>query len=404
MKNKLLILSSASALYSFMGHSYNYHLAVKNALDLDCIEYKVLIPKKNPIADKNAMWVEELGTSATLISKFNSKAVRFFYYVYDSIIASLAWLRFYKEYSGTRQTIIFFETGGNFLNEALISLLLSFLSSKKPVAVWYLIRSLPASIKFQYILRFSILFAQLLAGKDRLFILTDTLPLKEVLALFLRRQVACVAIPHGLNASFGSKDIIKRATQDTMIRIWGVSCLGLNKGEDYLIRILQNMDSERTAQVLVRNAFIKKNELYKNSAILPIDDELSEIDFIGKLQSCNIAMLPYFGGNNQQYHLSSSGIFVDCIAAGVLPIVSPGTWMETELKRFYLEELIVDWDQYNNLDDLVTLIRKLLSSENIIKKLNQMRADYCNFHSPTGFLNSLYMCGCLNKDAVECVE
>ena len=387
-----------------MGHSYNYHSAVKNALDLDCIEYKVLIPKNNPIASKNAIWVAELDTSATLISKFNSKAVRFFYYVRDSITISLAWLKFYKEYSVSKKTIVFFETGGNFLDEALISLILSLLIFKKPVAVWYLIRGLPTSRKFQYILRFSIFCAQLLAGKDRLFILTDTLPLKEALALFLRRQVCCVAIPHGLNASIGSKDIIKVAAQDSMIRIWGVSCLGLNKGEDYLIRLLQNMHSEKKTQVLVRNAFIKKNELFKNQAILPIGDDLSEVDFISNLQSCNVALLPYFGSNNQQYHLSSSGIFVDCLATGLLPIVSPGTWMETELKRFGLEELIVDWGRYNNLDDLVALIRKLLSSENIIEKLNEMRTVYCNFHSPAGFLNSLYTCGCLNKDNVECVE
>lgn len=385
-----------------MGHSYNYHSAVKKALDLGYIEYKVLIPKKNPIANKSAMWVAELDTTATLISKFNSKAVRFFYYVYDSIIISLAWLRFYKEYSGTRRVIVFFETGGNFLDEALISLFLSLVSLKKPVAVWYLIRGLPTSRKFQCILRFSVLCAQLLAGRDRLFILTDTLPLKEALSLFLSRQVSCVAIPHGLNASRESKDIIKVAPQDSMIRIWGVSCLGLNKGEDYLIRLLQNINSEKKTQVLVRNAFIKKNEAYKNQAILPIGDDLSEVNFLGKLQSCNVALLPYFGGNNEQYYLSSSGIFVDCLASGVMPIVSSGTWMETELKRFGLEELIVDWGQYNNLDDLVALIRKLLSSENIIIKLNEMRTDYCKFHSPAGFLNSLYICGCLNKDEDKC--
>lgn len=404
MEKKLLVLSSASALYSFMGHSYNYHSAVKNALDLDCIEYRVLIPKNNPISNKGGIWVAELDTSATLISKFNSKIVRFFYYVYDSIVISITWLRFYKKYSDRRKTIVFFETGGNFLDEALISLFLIFSIFKKPVAVWYLVRGLPSSRKFQYILRFSIFFAQFLAGKDRLFILTDTLPLKEALALFLRRQVSCVAIPHGLNTFFGSKNTIKEVSQDSIIRIWGVSCLGLNKGEDYLVSLLQNIKSEIAAQVLVRDAFIKKNDLYKNQAILPIGDDLSEVDFIASLQSCDVALLPYFGGNNQQYHLSSSGIFVDCLAAGLLPVVSPGTWMETELKRFGLEELIIEWGRYNNLEDLVALIRKLLGSENTIKKLNEMRADYCNFHSPVGFLDSMYKCGCLNKDQIECVE
>ena len=400
MQRRSLVLSSASALYSFMGHSYNYHSAVKDALQLDSIDYKVLIPRRNPITSGNAMWVAELGTSAMLISQFDLKTVRFFYYVYDAVVISFSWLRFYKVNSKVHSTFIFFETGGNFLDEMLISFVLKLFSFKKPEKVWYLIRGLPSSKKFQYILKLSIVAAQFLAGKNKLIVLTDTLPLKESLTLFLKREVSCVAIPHGLTASLGSRKVIVPPQKKSITRIWGVSCLGQNKGEDYLASLLKNINLVFPIQVLVRDVFLYRNQIDENQVIFRIGDNLSERDYIKNLQSCSVALLPYFGGNNQQYHLSSSGIFVDCLAAGVLPLVSKGTWMETELKRFCLEELIVNWDKYNNFYDLLKLIQSLLKSQETINKLNNMRSNYCNLHSPSGFLKSLYESGCLCENQV----
>ena len=387
MPKKVIVLSSAAALSSFRGHSFNYHCAVRDALKLASIEYKVLIPKNNPITVKDDLWELSPQLPTKLVGEISSKILRFFIYTYHSLCITFAWILFYRKFSKNADVIVFYETGGNFLDEALISFALKIIG-KKPFAVWYLIRGLPVTKKFQLLLKISIFFAGLFAGKGRLSLCTDTVTLRDNLKIELKSEVTCLPIPHASNISTHNQTIGQIKLDG--LKIWGLSCLGENKGEGYLVSLLKNIDRDCKVEVVVRSAFLEKNKIPACSRIETVSNELNAQQFMSLLQNCQVVLLPYFGGLAEAYKLSSSGIFVDSVAAGLLPLVTKDTWMEFELNRFNLNELVVDWSNYNTFSDLCELIEELICAENTMRKLAYMRHSYCAMHSPNGFLEALY--------------
>ena len=387
MQKKVIVLSSAVALSNFRGHSYNYHSAVRDALKLASIEYKVLIPKTNPIIVKDDMWQANLQIPTILVGDISSKILRFFSYTYYSLCISVSWIFFYRKFSKNNNVIVFYETGGNFLDEALISIAIK-VFGKKPCAVWYLIRGFPETKKFKYLLKMSIYLAEFLSGRGQLALCTDTVALRDHLIIELKKNVTCLPIPHAYRKSYDYQ-APKQIRMDKA-KIWGLSCVGESKGENYLANLLKKSDQSFGAQILVRSTFIKKNKISNRSYIHVISSELDAKKFSSLLESCNVVLLPYFGGKGQAYKLSSSGIFVDAVTAGLLPLVTKDTWMECELNRFNLNELVIDWSKYNTFSDLSALIDELICAKNTICKLDDIRHSYANMHSPNGFLKALY--------------
>lgn len=386
MLEKIIVLSSASALSSFRGHSYNYHRAVRDSLKLASIGYKVLIPKKNPIIDKDDLWEARMQIPAGSVSDTSSKFLRFFIYIHKSLCATASWPHFYSKFSKNTKVIVFYETGGNFLNEALISIALKILG-KKPYAVWFLIRGLPDTKKFLYLLKISVFFAELFSGRGKLILATDTVLLQEHLSCILKKNVISLPIPHGYPMSC-DHEASKRCGVDR-VKIWGLSCTGENKGEQYLANLLRN--ANRTfGDIFVRSMFLEKYRIPEKPYIKVAPNELDAQQFSYLLQSCNVVLLPYFGGGVQAYKLSSSGVFVDSVTAGLLPLVTKHTWMEFELNRFNLNELVIDWGKFKTFSDLCLLIDRLLNDENTMRKLDEMRYSYANMHSPSSFLETLY--------------
>lgn len=387
MPKKVIVLSSAPALSSFRGHSYNYHRAVRDALKLTSIEYRVLIPQNNPIIDKDDLWESTLQVPTKLVGDISSKISRFFTYAYYSLCITISWIFFYRKFSENTKVIVFYETGGNFLDEALISLALKTFG-KKPYAVWYLIRGLPGTRKFQYLLKISVFFAEFFSGSSQLILCTDTVTLRDHLSNMLKKNVICLPIPHAHAKSFDHEAPKQIGVNE--VKIWGLSCIGKNKGEEYLTNLLKNTDQSSVSQILVRSSFLEKNKIPTRPYMNVISSELDSKEFALLLESCNVTLLPYFGGGTQAYKLSSSGIFVDSVAAGLLPLVTKGTWMEFELNRFNLNELVVDWSNYNTFSDLCAFIEELICAENTMRKLGYMSHSYCAMHSPNGFLEALY--------------
>jgi hypothetical protein len=384
---KIIVLSSAAALGSFRGHSYNYHRAVRESLKLASIEYKVLIPQNNPIIDRDDLWETSLRVPVSLVGNLHSKFLRLINYIYYSLCIAVGWILFYRKFSKNAEVIVFYETGGNFLNEALISFVLKILG-KKPYAVWYLIRGFPDTKKFQYLLNMSIFLAELFAGRGKLILCTDTVLLQDHLRVTLKKNVSSLPIPHACNKSSDHQE--KEEIGLDEIKIWGLSCAGENKGEQYFANLLKNTDRPCDAQFFVRSTFLEKNKIPRRPYINVISSELDAERFVSLLHTCNIVLLPYFGGEGEAYKLSSSGIFVDAVTAGLLPLVTKDTWMEYELNRFNLNELVVDWSKYTNPFDLCALINRLICAKNTMRKLDDMRHSYATFHTPNGFLKALY--------------
>ena len=122
------------------------------------------------------------------------------------------------------------------------------------------------------------------------------------------------------------------------------------------------------------------------SAIVPeggvilrrVDNYLSEADYSKTLLNCHVLLMPY---HPSLYADHGSNIFVEAIGAGRMPLVSSGTWLATQLSRYDLEQLVVDWKDpafWGN-------VRRLVSDSSLWSRLEKMRKDYADIYSEKGF-------------------
>jgi hypothetical protein len=111
-----------------------------------------------------------------------------------------------------------------------------------------------------------------------------------------------------------------------------------------------------------------------------IDDVLTREEYTQWMLASDVILLPY---DPKAYRSGTSGIFVEAIIAGKLPVVCDGGWPAYELKKFGLEELILDWT------DPFPRILELLRCQPTLEKLANMREEYLIFHSLDTFVHKL---------------
>ncbi len=115
-----------------------------------------------------------------------------------------------------------------------------------------------------------------------------------------------------------------------------------------------------------------------SNQVIATSDPMSEIDYVNMLRKSDFILIPY---DQKVYSLATSGIFVEAIFSGKIPLVSKDTWMASELIKNNLPELIFDWTNLNFLDNL----NDILSNSYIINKLKIMNLNYRNFHNISSY-------------------
>ncbi|NGX53929.1 MAG: hypothetical protein K1000chlam4_00650 [Chlamydiae bacterium] len=100
------------------------------------------------------------------------------------------------------------------------------------------------------------------------------------------------------------------------------------------------------------------------------------------MHKCDVVLLPY---DPKIYACGTSGIFVEAICAGKMVLVKDKSWLAYELKRFKLDQLIVDWEN----PYFFSYLNTLLDDSTIKKRLEKMRKAYLNFHSVESFAKTL---------------
>jgi hypothetical protein len=105
-------------------------------------------------------------------------------------------------------------------------------------------------------------------------------------------------------------------------------------------------------------------------------------DYLGWLYTMDLALLPY---EPQSYAMRTSGPFADAISALKPPAVTDGTWMAHELRKYDLDELILDWTSPRVMTDLL----RLPANPDMRQKLEKIRDDYARFHSVAGYAETI---------------
>jgi hypothetical protein len=106
-------------------------------------------------------------------------------------------------------------------------------------------------------------------------------------------------------------------------------------------------------------------------------------DYHLRLDECDVVLLPY---RADLFRGAISSVFIEAVLMGKTPIVSDGTTMAGELRKFKLGDLVLNFDNEFSW----TLINGMRKNDCIRERLNLMAESYANEHSTFRYAKCLY--------------
>ena len=158
------------------------------------------------------------------------------------------------------------------------------------------------------------------------------------------------------------------------IAIWMPGPIRKDKGIENLNSIIKNISNDRRNFRLIINEDFKNFCEIKTNKIEFVNSNLDNKAYDELLSSVNIIILPY---NHISYKTRTSGIFLESISANKFVLASENTWMEDELRKNFLSELVInDWTSIKLLD----FIYDNYNDIKIKKNINNMAKLYSSIH------------------------
>ena len=143
-----------------------------------------------------------------------------------------------------------------------------------------------------------------------------------------------------------------------------------------IIKELAHYSGDNTKNIQLVCAETSQVESTNNGVeLMLVQNYLTREEYYHWLGVSQIILLPY---NYPAYEGRTSGIFTECIMAGKTPLVTQKTWMAYELHKYNLAELVIDWQEPQQVFDI---IQKLVKSDIIQDKIKRMQQSYEQFHS-----------------------
>ena len=270
---------------------------------------------------------------------------------------------------GKSESIFFVES---FDVEDFASLLLALFFIRPPIHIWILHRYVfDRSHKKTLIFRSFHWCFEKLIGKKNVRYLTDSELLAREQQKVYGRIFSVVPIPHGHDSSQAVK-----MQGDELLLWWPGGAVREEKGLSHIQRIARMIEGKENVRLVIAES--AKRLLLQHSRIHFIPTEIAREEYVHWMNRAGLVLLPYSSNN---YAFRTSGIFVEAVSMGAIPVVSQQTWMAYELKKFDLDELAIDWNQ----EKLIDLLRAIRSNDRVLAKLEQMSAFYRDFHSEEKF-------------------
>ncbi len=273
----------------------------------------------------------------------------------------------------------------------LFSLLLVLFLIKFPFQVWLLHRYSKEQMCFNGKLHRVLYNAfRFFKGRDSLHFMSDSELLSEEQSKFFGCKVTTFPIPH---TQIDSIEVFPK-NPNSIYCWWPGGSIRESKGFKKicsLSKTLKEIPSSPIKLIIARNAINKG--ILSSPSIVQVEDVMNRSTYEKWMQTTDIVLLPY---RSTEYRLSTSGIFVEAVTNGRIPITAANTWMAYELHKFNLPELVIDWDSPSLLDHIESIFR----NREIRAKLRVMEKAYQSFHSTQVFSNVLYHLGMQRKSAI----
>ncbi|MCS6941809.1 MAG: hypothetical protein NZ901_03100 [Geminocystis sp.] len=353
------------------GHIIPYHISVTNALRVTGWEHIVLYSPEDNISPLPSNWYgvlkgNRLEQKHGLFKRI--KLVFAFAYTLRSALYSL----FQRHYN--RQKIIFLE---RFIHLQLLGLFLALIFLPKQnvyLLIFCRINFHDFRTKWVYWLLNKLLKRIM---SHRFALLCDSEILAESLANFFQEKVHLMPVTH---PEFYNT---KKPSGNQKILCWWAGSPREEKGWSIIRKLVENPPPEATRFCIVAAKSANFKTLEKGVELILTEDKLPRNEYLLWLERTDIMLLPY---DAKAYAQRTSGIFVEAIVAGNIPLTTAGTWMAKELLKFGLQELIVSWDEPQLVWGRISTV---VVCPKIRERLSVMQEVYRNLHSEANFNYSL---------------
>ncbi|NGX41630.1 MAG: hypothetical protein KR126chlam4_01473 [Candidatus Anoxychlamydiales bacterium] len=355
------IYSIIPSLQNNEGHQYEYNIAFTKAALINGWKYIKIIPRKCSINNLESDWQKSIFGMET---KNKLKNLKNF----------IPFLKVFRKIKKTENSVLFAE---DFTIVTLFLFFICILLLRPEMELWLLFRfehdvMIKKGKPYAYILH----LIELILGKRNVKYLTDSELVAKRNGSFFKRDFNVLPIPH--TNSIISRSILKK----DHLSFWWPG--GLTRKEKGLIRIqrLANLLKDTEERAILEVAKSAQSTISSNSNVHFLPNNLTREEYNEKMLNTDLLLLPYI---EKSYGYRTSGIFVEAIVAGIIPAISKDTWMANELKKYDLEELIVDWES----GDLLTTLTSICANKKIKEKILFMRSKYLDIHNVDNFAKKL---------------
>jgi len=365
------MISFLFALDTERGHLYEYNKAVGEAARLAGWEHRAAVRAAARVAVLPPGWDLCLGSTTTWLTKGPLARLEKGWRLFLSLAAYL------RRQARQDRPIILFLEWFNFVHLLPFTLALATVLRRQAFSIW-VVHRLEAGTDWQTRANFFLLrcLAALVAG--RLVHLSDS----ELVARELSRfgyRVRLLPVPHtALEEPFGTPI----AAAQTNWVAWLPGQAMPEKGLDHVRRLAALTNPSADSLLLVASQSSGLTQAPGACQVVLLPDVLPRSEYLAWMRRADVILLPY---NPAVFRARTSGIFVEAVVAGKLPVVTAGTWMAHELLKYDLPELILDWTSPTVLCDLL----RLAHADDVRAKLRRMQSAYAQFHSVPGYADTM---------------
>lgn len=361
------ILAISPSMKSELGHFFSYHNALRIAAESLNWRYVVAAPTHSKAEPWPAHWQKCLEPvtptfSPKILGRLHGK-----YRAYRSLMGFLQ-----SQWARGEGNIIFLEH----FSVRELKMVINCLRFKGPPksALWLLFRQNPVHIpKEAEQFRQQVHMLKKRLGDQNLRILSDTDTLASLWSTYLDMPVHNTPIPLAPKAL--PEPFAKPTRQ---IVCWWPGLPAPEKGLSIIQKLLRSQDANAQRLLMVAADTPSLSFAEASTPFIKLPTPLPEEDYLRWMATSDIILLPY---NAQYYTTGSSGIFVQAISHGKIPLVHAGTWMASELTKYGLDRFIIDWER----SDIPSLIVELAQDPAVLDHFKSMQAAYRQYHSIASF-------------------
>jgi len=350
------------------GHHYIYNRTVQQVVESLGWAYTIAVPKTVKSRELPSAWIRCLPPPPRALKRNFLRFVGLF-------LRSIAPIhRFLRRHANVDAAVVFLESINPFSLLAFTTALL--LVRKQNMAVWFLCRG---EHTFKGLNRIrgicetrllKMIAVMLPAGRFQL--LSDTQLFASWYSRYFGDSITVMPIPH---TDVGQRNPFPRKPEETICWMAGQQhVISYNQAVFERLAAGKSPPAGDIRLVAGKKAGAHPFLVSEGVTVQMVSQVLTHDEYLRWLYTCDIVLLPY---DPHIYSKRTSGVFVECVTAGKIPVVSRGTWMAEELLAFGLDELTTDWDRPDILENL----KGVSGNGNIQIKLKKLRRHYRQFHN-----------------------